>query len=129
MCVDDRTPHFQCFSERLRTFGNWPRNQTPESLASVGFFRNKEGVDGVQCFDCGIRIYDWKPNDDPLSEHLRLSSNCKFANRLKHFNTAQELFEQVVKLFEEVTISGGVDVAGNSSGGAANKKDCIYCHK
>lgn len=123
--------HFQSYLERIRTFTNWPlRVQTPEGLASVGFFRNREGADEVECFSCGIRICDWQPQDDPLSEHLRWSKNCKFANLMKNLNTIEELVEnvvKVVKLCEEINFGGGVDVVGNNSDRATNKKTCSFC--
>lgn len=84
-------------------------------------------IDEVQCFSCGIRIFDWQPQDDPLSEHLRWSKNCKFANRIKNLNTLEELFEKVMKLYEDVKSSGGVDVAGNNSDRATNNKTCSFC--
>lgn len=125
MCFEARAAHlhFKSYLDRIRTFTNWPRRvQTPEALASVGFFRNKEGKDEVQCFSCGIRIYDWQPDDDPLDEHLRWSKNCKFANIIKN-----ELLEKAIKLYVDLKFGGGVDVAGNNSDRATNKKNCPLC--
>jgi inhibitor of apoptosis domain-containing protein len=156
MCFDARAPHFQRFSERLRTFNKWSRDQTPESLAGAGFFRTKEGVDDVQCFYCGIRVFDWEPHDDPLSEHLRWSSNCAFAQLMLLIKTSEELLgrsllffgkvfgdvrynnsngatnknqnEEIINCFMKM-LFGGRDVVGNNSEGAANKKPCCSCNK
>lgn len=117
-------PHYHCFLQRLKTFTNWSRVPSAESLARVGFFRINTGVDDVQCFYCGIRIYDWEPHDDPLSEHLRCSDNCRYANFIKHLRATVDLFTQTIKLFEEVATFGGVDVAGNNCEG---KTKC-YCY-
>lgn len=129
MCLDDRETHFTSFLERLETFRNWVGVQTPESLASVGFFRTKEGVDEVQCFHCGIRIFDWEPHDEPLSEHLRWSSNCRFAKLLKSIQTSEELIEKCIGLFDKVFTLGGADIAGNNSVGTTNRHLCNTCCK
>lgn len=102
MCIDARVSHFQSFAGRLKTFSNWPRVQTPESLASVGFYRpsKSRGVDDVQCFHCGIRLADWDPRDQPLSEHLRWSKNCKFANLVKSLQLTKDLIKGSIKLLE-----------------------------
>lgn len=138
MCFDARTPHFRSFLERLRTFTskNWFGTQSPESLARVGFFRTSNGMDEVQCFCCGITIFGWEPLDEPLSEHLRWSSSCKFANMLKNFQTTEELLDQFGKLvgvLENVSKlagadgdnSKGEDVAGNNSTANDTDRDLI----
>lgn len=130
MCFAARVPHFKCYSKRLRTFNNWSRTQTgikPESLANVGFFRIKERFDAVQCFYCGIKIIDWEPLDDPLSEHLRWSSTCAFANMIQHLNAVNELLAKTQKLYEKLTTCQGVDVAGNTSTVVTGSTDCC-CH-
>lgn len=153
MCIDDREQNFRSLSQRLRTFSNWSRIQTPESLAIAGFFRIKDTVDEVQCFNCGIRIFDWEPHDNPLSEHLRLSSKCRFANLLKSIQIREELFEKIMKFFEEIDKFKGVGVAGNGSvtlfekimklfeeinkfkgvdvagNGSVTKETCSYCKR
>lgn len=130
MCFEARAPRFRSFLERLQTFGNWSRPQSPESLARAGFFRTQNGVDEVKCFCCGIQICDWEPLDDPLSEHLRWSSSCSFANYMKRMQQVEELLELSEFLETAIKIGGvfssnsaGVDVAGNNTEGAANKVD------
>lgn len=81
MCFETHTRVYTCFSDRLLSFKNWPGVQSPLSLASAGFFYINPD-DDVKCFYCGIRISNWKPSDDPLSEHLRWSKDCVFANLL-----------------------------------------------
>lgn len=129
MCLDDREQHFTSFLERLRTFSTWPGVQTPESLASVGFFRTKQYVDEVQCYSCGIRICDWEPHDDPLSEHLRWSSSCRFANLLKSLQTSEELIEKCIGLFDKVLTLGSEDVVGSNSVGTASRQPCNASRK
>lgn len=120
MCFDVRTSPFVSYLERLRTFNCWSRIQTPDSLARVGFFRTG-GLDEVQCFYCGIRIFDWEPHDDPLSEHLRWSSDCVFANLLQHIQTAEEVLEKSKQFLEKVF--GSVDLVSTNSGDATSKTD------
>lgn len=142
MCLDDREPHFDSFLERLRTFSNWPRVQTPDALASVGFFRIKGSVDEVQCFYCGVRIFDWEPHDDPLSEHLRWSKKCRFANLVNNMQTLDEFIQKSFKLIEtliDVDVAdnnreGVADnnrerVAGNNSEGVAKNPQCFCCSR
>lgn len=73
---------YQSCRERIRSFWCWPGTQRPQSLATAGFFYVQGNVDTVECFHCGVQIFDWKPFDDPLTEHLRLSKQCTFAKLL-----------------------------------------------
>ncbi|CAC5415591.1 BIRC7_8 [Mytilus coruscus] len=34
--------------------------------------------DHVRCFDCGIGLRSWEPEDDPMVEHARSSPSCRF---------------------------------------------------
>lgn len=86
MCVEDCARSVQCFTDRLLTFKQWPGIQTPSSLAMAGFYYlNRD--DAVRCFYCRIEISNWKPSDTALSEHLRWSKQCAYANLLCHSST------------------------------------------
>ena len=87
--------NFVTMQSRLKTY---PYNWSPEfcplsasSLAEAGFFysgllqrqlepgKQPETLyDGVTCFHCGLKIFDWKPQDDPWKEHFRWSKECYF---------------------------------------------------
>lgn len=130
MCTGARTPLLQSFRERIRTFYNWSRIQTPDALASAGFFRTPDaGADDVQCFYCGIRVFDWEDSDEPLSEHIRWSQNCKFAKLMQTLKQTKTLIKEsskLLNLLEEAakfdsSSNNGVDVAGNNGG--LNSKD------
>lgn len=111
MCFEVNGQHYQSYLERLKTFRtNWIRTQSPESLASAGFFRACEGVDDVQCYSCGIRIYEWESADDPLTEHLRWSQSCKFANLMNEFKIAKGLLDEVFNTLN------GFELAANLNG-------------
>ncbi|WAR07970.1 XIAP-like protein [Mya arenaria] len=63
---------------RLDTFNAWPHSApTPQMLAVAGFFFTGD-ADLVRCHQCGIGLKDFSPVDDPMSEHIKNSSNCDF---------------------------------------------------
>lgn len=113
MCFE--APDFLKYAARLESFKNWPRIQTPQSLAAAGFFKITQGIDDVQCFYCGIRIYDWLPTDDPLTEHLRWSQHCKFANIINSMLNMNELIDgalTVDQFLGELIQNNACDVIG-----------------
>lgn len=64
----------------------WPHDSkkgwTPisEKMAKAGFYYspNNIGEDFGLCPYCGIGLEGWEPNDDPMTEHRRMSPNCSF---------------------------------------------------
>ncbi|XP_065349803.1 death-associated inhibitor of apoptosis 1-like [Cloeon dipterum] len=72
-------PEKQAHEERLKTFNAWPLSvrQTPESLASAGFYSVGDG-DKVLCFHCGLGIMDFAPTDDPFEEHAKWNPICTY---------------------------------------------------
>lgn len=50
-------------------------------MADAGFYYNPsaEENDNVTCFLCDKSIVGWEEDDDPLAEHLKLSSECGWA--------------------------------------------------
>lgn len=78
-----RSDHrMRCFEERLHTFRGWPHHfLRPDNLAKAGF-RYTKNADLVECEDCGVKIGQWRPNDDPFIEHKKWSGNCPFVKRL-----------------------------------------------
>jgi hypothetical protein len=50
-------------------------------LAKAGFFFSptQTNPDNVACFLCHKSLDGWEKDDDPLSEHLKHSSNCGWA--------------------------------------------------
>jgi baculoviral IAP repeat-containing protein 7/8 len=51
-----------------------------ENLARQGFYLLAL-PDTVKCKFCGLALNDWKPNDNPLAEHLKFSRNCDLLKR------------------------------------------------
>lgn len=129
MCFDATPTQFTSLKQRLRTFtsNNWSKVQTPESLARAGFFRTQDaGHDDVQCFSCGIRIFDWDPTDEPLDEHIRWSQGCKFANLMQNLKQTRGLIGEstgLLELLEQSAQLNGADIAGNGEVAATIRKD------
>ncbi|XP_045174784.2 baculoviral IAP repeat-containing protein 2-like [Mercenaria mercenaria] len=80
--VPPRHPNYSDYSDRLMSYTNW-RHRTPDPprLSQAGFFfTNQEDL--VRCFQCGIGLKDFSPDDDPLLEHIRHSKQCPFLPEL-----------------------------------------------
>lgn len=115
MC-EAQAPPFSTFSERLKTFQTWRGAQTPVSLAKAGFYRIPIGIDDVQCFYCGIKIFEWLPTDEPISEHVKWSPNCQFASVMNRIHSTRELLKDTLQVVEDLERSlnfEGEDVAGH----------------
>lgn len=66
----------------LRTFiGNWNIDFiTPSQMAKAGLhYFDKEGL--VKCTLCTTKFGCWRPGDDPLESHRRVSPDCSFFRR------------------------------------------------
>ncbi|XP_071137944.1 baculoviral IAP repeat-containing protein 7-like isoform X2 [Mytilus edulis] len=72
-------PNMCITQSRFVTFSSWTNTNTAdkESLVDAGFFYTGN-EDHVRCFDCGIGLRSWEPEDDPLVEHARWSPTCRF---------------------------------------------------
>ena len=81
---------------RLMSFNtSWPhmghRHAHPASLAAAGFFYSPEQgtvrgdtvaySDRCVCFHCGLSLVSWLPDDVPLVEHRRHTSQCAHLTR------------------------------------------------
>ncbi|XP_041368662.1 baculoviral IAP repeat-containing protein 3-like [Gigantopelta aegis] len=64
-------------SKRLNTFRNYRGNKTALQLAMAGFVYTGS-ADKVMCNSCGVRLYNWIGEEDPLEEHRKYSSDCSF---------------------------------------------------
>ena len=63
-------PDWSSFHERLHSFKNCPIQikQTARYMAHAGLVYQNRG-DSCFCFKCGIRLFNWKETDNPLTEH------------------------------------------------------------
>lgn len=88
-CIDDELPKSEChvkypeymlIQKRLSSFDlNWTSQGLPEPriMAVNGFFLCDNGY-SARCFQCGISLYNWSPEDDPVFEHARWSPKCPY---------------------------------------------------
>ncbi|XP_052088578.1 baculoviral IAP repeat-containing protein 7-B-like [Mytilus californianus] len=85
-------PNMCITQSRFMTFSSWTNINTAdvESLVGAGFFYTGN-EDHVRCFDCGIGLRSWEPEDDPMVEHARWSPTCKFVIE----NKGQEFIDAV----------------------------------
>lgn len=69
-------------SIRLDSFQGWPHLwMKPEKFAAAGFYYT--GIkDQVKCFTCEITLLQWKPEDNPMVKHQRISRMCDFVNNI-----------------------------------------------
>jgi hypothetical protein len=66
-------------SARLNTFDKWPAHFISKNyLAACGFYYLYKD-DWVRGTVCGLQLWDWKPNDDPLLCHQYMSRHCRIA--------------------------------------------------
>ena len=91
---------------RLNSFWGWTNIFfTPEDLAKNGFYYVTP-QNYVKCFSCGIEIYEWPANTTIEREHLRLSSDCRFANGIDTCdNVCFDTPTEVQKLEEEKPVT------------------------
>lgn len=78
-----RRPKMADANDRLSTFDKWPKTMPPPHvLAAAGFYYlGKE--DAVRCYWCAGVLENWKPEDDPLTEHERKYPDCVFLEKYK----------------------------------------------
>ena len=73
-------PDYSILRIRFHSFVNWPRHraQTPQVLASAGFYMLSAWNGLVKCFSCGIELRDWEPGDVAMYEHEKYRPDCPF---------------------------------------------------
>lgn len=58
----------------------WPASlPSAESMAEAGFYftPNDKYQDCTTCFRCGVKMFNWLPDDTPKSEHKKFSPSCR----------------------------------------------------
>lgn len=90
-------PQFLDFDKRIKSYQDWPlqMHQKPEELAEAGLFYTNEG-DKVKCYDCGLGLKNWEPDDQPWIEHAKYSKNCYFINFVKGYDFSQNVRQKKV---------------------------------
>nr|XP_022903769.1 death-associated inhibitor of apoptosis 1 [Onthophagus taurus] len=103
----ERTPHHiemfpnDTIKSRLETFKSYPKHlrPKPKDLAQAGFFYTQD-ADKVVCFECGLGLNDWEPDDDAWLEHKKFSPNCMFIKNggVKAFLELRESKEEEIEV-------------------------------
>ncbi|KIW18516.1 hypothetical protein PV08_02804 [Exophiala spinifera] len=78
--LEARLASFEPPSKRSKL--GWPhKTPTPDELAKAGFYYKPSSAsnDNTICFMCGRFLDGWEPDDDPIQEHLKHSSDCPWA--------------------------------------------------
>jgi len=95
-------------SARLESFKGWPCLwMKPEKLAAAGFYYTGES-DKVRCFECDKEICQWKAEDDPMVDHQRWSSRCRFVRGISCGNVPIGTDPSAIP----APVPKGVDVCG-----------------
>ncbi|EZA50656.1 Apoptosis 1 inhibitor [Ooceraea biroi] len=90
-------PEYCAYRDRLNSFYSWHDRQWPhtrEQLAEAGFFY-KGNDDQTPCFHCGVRLRNWRPNEDPWQRHALVQPCCHYLLTIK----GQKFAEQGPKYF------------------------------
>lgn len=72
---------------RFLTLLRFPRENKPDitKIAIAGFYSDGS-EDSIICYKCGLTLYGLNSDDDPLTLHFSLSSDCDFLRRNGDFN-------------------------------------------
>ena len=48
----------------------------------------------VQCFACGVELFDWTPEADPMKQHALASPTCYYINQTKGHDFVSSIQQQ-----------------------------------
>ncbi|AAQ96394.1 inhibitor of apoptosis [Neodiprion sertifer nucleopolyhedrovirus] len=88
-CVQYGKPNnatFSTIAKRLESFKIWPvsLSQSPRELAEAGFYYTGFN-DTTKCYECGVTLKDWMPEEDIWEQHVKWSPNCYHVQKSKGF--------------------------------------------
>ncbi|KKZ62841.1 hypothetical protein EMCG_02836 [[Emmonsia] crescens] len=78
----ESAPKGRISNAKATTHVIWPHERpSPEELAHAGFYYNPTPLspDNAACFLCERALDGWEEDDDPVTEHLKHSSECGWA--------------------------------------------------
>lgn len=85
---------------RLKTFNfeTWPHSFIkPQILAKTGLYFTGP-YDRVQCYFCGVGIYDWQAGENEVFEHNKWSPNCPLLRHRSTYNVPMDSGCELEKL-------------------------------
>ncbi|CAF4194835.1 unnamed protein product, partial [Adineta steineri] len=77
------SPPYNEIPTRHASFNLWPNENLPsvDDLVRAGFFYTGTKTI-VTCFYCNGSLQNWRPNDNPMIEHVRSFPHCAYAKQL-----------------------------------------------
>lgn len=111
-------PGYSKQSARAQTFASWPLKEQACKLAEAGFFSTQLD-DLVRCFQCGVGLRNWDPEDEPWVEHARWMPQCPFVVG----NISMEFIERVQDAVRRDK-SNAVNETNDRSAKEDDEKDC-----
>ncbi|KAK3577845.1 hypothetical protein CHS0354_000244 [Potamilus streckersoni] len=91
-----RSPRYPRYDARIASYATFREFRTlnTEGMARTGLFYTGK-ADEVQCFQCGIEHKNWRPDKDPLLEHIKESPDCQFLETLLGVDTLNQYKAQI----------------------------------
>jgi hypothetical protein len=93
-CNASKNPQFPAYisnDNRFKSFINWTKKtQTIADMVNAGFMYTNDR-DKVQCFQCGVKIVDWEPNDIPLDDHKKHSEKCEYMAYMENISILRNM--------------------------------------
>ena len=109
--------------ERRKTYERtWPLSATQSALemSKAGFLYT--GIsDLVFCFKCGIQLWQWCKNDNPMVQHQRMSPLCPFVISTNNKKTKKK------KRKKDEAISELLDTLRTENHTLREEKKCLIC--
>ncbi|GFS07459.1 E3 ubiquitin-protein ligase XIAP [Elysia marginata] len=113
-------PEFEDRESRKETFATWPKLHTslfpPDLMVQSGFYYSGF-MDRVQCYACGVALYNWSPPADPARQHAKASPSCHFLieNWGQEFIQAAQTDEMIVDAEHEEATDEAAAASGTDS--------------
>lgn len=76
MCID-AGPSCKQWKDRIETYKKWKGPIPAKKMAKAGFYCCCDGLT-VRCPWCGVEVFGWEKEDDPIKDHKRHSPYCDF---------------------------------------------------
>lgn len=111
-------PWYSRQSVRAQTFASWPLKEQACKLSEAGFF-SPQLDDLVRCFQCGVGLRNWDPEDEPWVEHARWMPQCPFVVA----NTSMEFIERVQEAVRQ-NESNAVNATSDISAKDDSEQNC-----
>ncbi|XP_046558127.1 baculoviral IAP repeat-containing protein 2-like [Haliotis rubra] len=127
-CIgSEATAYFKKEVNRLASFSRWPPNltQTPEVLSRAGFYHVpcEEKPDRVRCAYCQGKLYNWKPEDDPWTEHAKCFPSCPYITLCVGQHVTKSMFREHGVVEEEHNAETGKDQQSTAQENMSSPED------